>query len=141
MKNSERGFFSIDAFFAFVLLLLIAASFTRVYEGRLEVAEATNARLQAKMIGEKFAAALNEVYANRENFQLKVSLPENIGKFSYLVVIDNFSWKVLVENSAWGSVEASIAFDQVKSEILGGENLRRPLRIYWEGGQVRVVSG
>ncbi|MEM3519299.1 MAG: hypothetical protein QW179_04195 [Candidatus Hadarchaeales archaeon] len=140
-RVAERGFFSIDAFFAFMLVLLIVTSFTRVYEGRLEAAIAVDAKLQARMVGEKLAAALNETYANQENFELRVTLPENIGSFSYRVRIDNVNWMVWVEISAWGSIGAPIVFNTVKEENLTRENFIKPLRIYWDNGQVRVVSG
>ena len=140
MGLRERGFFSIDALFAVTLLLMISSSFLHVYEGRKEAAELMGARLEAKIVGEKLAAAINTVYANGPNFELDVDLPSKIGSYFYRIEFDNTARQVLVENSAWGTVGVGVVCKNVWDFELEGENLENTIRIHWVENTVMVVN-
>jgi hypothetical protein len=139
-RRESRGFFSIDALFALTLLLTITAAFLNIYEGRRASAEGIGANLEAKMIGEKVASAINTVYANGPNFSLKVDLPENISGYSYKISLDNSIRRISVENSAWGTVAVPIVCKNVKNFVLNQENMKRQIRVFWEGSQLRIVN-
>lgn len=139
-RHENSGFFSIDALFALTLLLTITAAFLNVYEGRRESAEAIGANLEAMMIGEKFASAINAVYANGPSFSLKIELPENIGKYSYKIYLDNNTRHISVESLACGTVVVSVVCKNIKSFVLNQENLKRQILVFWEGSQLRVVN-
>ncbi|MDI6643336.1 MAG: hypothetical protein QMD95_04750 [Candidatus Hodarchaeaceae archaeon] len=139
MGSDHKGFFSIDALFAVMLLLLISASFLNMYEGRKQATELMGARLEAKLVGEKLAAAINTVYANGSDFELRVNLPENVGGYSYQITFDNAARQISVENSAWGVVSVGVVCKNVRNFTLGPENLQT-LRVYWADNQVKVVS-
>ncbi len=140
MGLRERGFFSIDALFAVTLLLMVSTSFLHVYDGRKEAAELTGARLEARIVCEKLAAAINTVYANGSNFELDVDLPSKIGSYFYQVKFDNTARQVLVENSAWGTVGAGVVCKNVDNFVLERENLENTIRVYWVENTVMVVN-
>ncbi len=140
MGLRERGFFSIDALFAVTLLIMVSASFLHVYNGRKGAAELTGARLEARIVGEKLAAAINIVYANGSNFELDVDLPPKIGSYFYRIKFDNTTRQVLVENSAWGTVGAGVVCKNVENFVLERENLENTIRVYWVENTVMVVN-
>lgn len=140
MGLRERGFFSIDAVFAVTLLLIISASFLNIYEGRNQAAELMGARVEAKSVGEKLAAAINTVYANGSNFELCVDLPSKIGSYSYQISYDNTTRQILVENSAWGAVSVVIVCKNVENFVLGQENLENTILLRWVGNNVEVTN-
>jgi hypothetical protein len=140
MRTENRGFFSIDAMFAVTLLIIVSTSFLNLYEGRKVSAELMGARLEAKMVGEKFAATINTVYANGPNFKLYVDLPENIGRYFYQITFNSTTRQISVENSAWGTVSVGVVCNNVQNFVLGPENLENSILVYWVENQVRVVS-
>jgi hypothetical protein len=140
MRIRERGFFSIDALFAVTLLLMISASFLNIYEGRNQAAELMGARLEAKIVGEKLAAAINTVYANGSDFELRIALPLKIGSYYYRIKFDNTTRQVWVENSAWGTVSAGVVCKNVENFVLGLLNLENIIRVYWVDNQIKVVD-
>jgi hypothetical protein len=135
----RKGLFSIDALLAVTLLSLVFMSFMNLYEGRNQAAQLMGARLEAKMVGEKLAAAINAVYAGGENFELLVNLPENLGSYSYRVTFYPTERLVLVENlSAWGVVRVTVPFENVRTyDNLTGDNFLESgtfedaLRVRW----------
>lgn len=140
MGSDNRGFFSIDALFAVTLLLLISMSFLNLYEGRKAAADVMGARLEAKLVGEKLAAAINTVYANGSDFELRVNLPENIESYYYRIEFDNTLRQISVENSAWGTISVGVVCKNVRNFVLGPENLENTIRVYWVENQVRIVN-
>lgn len=140
MGLDKRGLFSIDALFAVTLLLAISTSFLNVYDGRKQAAELMGARLEAKLVGEKLAAAINTVYANGSDFELRVNLPENLGSYRYRITFDNTTRQISVENSAWGAVQVGVVCKNVGNFALEPENFKNAIRVYWEDNQIKVVS-
>ena len=140
MGLRERGLFSIDALFAVTLLLMVSSSFLHVYEGRRGAAELMSARLEAKIVGEKLAAAINTVYANGSNFEIDVDLPQKIGSYFYNIEFDNTARQVVVENSAWGTVGVGVVCKNVWDFVLEWENLENTIRVHWVENIVMVVN-
>lgn len=140
MRTENKGFFSIDALFAVTLLLIISTSFLNLYEGRKAAANSMGGRLEAKMVGEKLAAAINIVYANGSNFELYVDLSDNIVSHFYQITFDNDTRQISVENSAWGAVNVGVVCKNVEDFVLGSENLENTIRVYWVENQIKVVS-
>lgn len=140
MKLKNRGFFSIDALVATTLLIIISSSFLNLYQARKQAAEQMGAGLEARVVGEKLAAVMNSVYANGENFELRTNLPENLGKYQYVVAFDNLSRQILVENSAWGTIAVVLPLNNVENFVLTRENLENTVRIFWSENQVRVTN-
>lgn len=138
MRLEKRGFFSIDALFALTLLLIISASFLNVYEGRKRAAGLIDDRLEAKMIGEKLASAINTTYAEGLNFELRLNLPENVGTHLYRITFDNIKGQISIENSAWGVIRFEIVCKKVANFVLETENLGHAIRVHWEENQIRV---
>lgn len=135
-----RGFFSIDAMFALTLILIISTSFLNLYEGRKAGVELSGARLEARLVGEGLAAAINTVYANGSNFELYLGLPENIGGYSYRIAFDSFTRQISVENSAWGATNVGVIPKNVQDFVLESGDLDDSILVYWDDDQIRVVS-
>ncbi len=140
MTKEDKGFFSIDALFAVTLLLIVTASFLNVYQGREASAEAMGSGLEAKMIGEKLASAINAVYSNGPNFSVNVELSENIGSHTYSISFDNSVRMLSIENSIWQPVKVPVICKNVKNFVLNRENLGRQILVFWEGAQLRVKN-
>lgn len=140
MGLRERGFFSIDAVFAVMLLLMVSASFLNIYEGRNQAAGLMGARLEARSVGEKLAATINTVYANGSNFELCVDLPSKIGSYFYQISFDDTMRQILVENSAWGAVSVTVVCKNVENFVLGQENLGNTILVHWVGDNVEVTK-
>lgn len=138
--RDSKGFFSIDAVFALTLLLIISASFLNVYEGRKKSAEGIGAKLEAEMIGEKLASAINTVYANGTSFSLAVNLPENAGSYSYQISFDNSTRQISLSGPAWGAIKTMVTCRNVKNFVLGQENLKKSIRVFWGDNQIMVVN-
>jgi hypothetical protein len=138
MGLRERGFFSIDALFAVTLLLMVSVSFLNIYEGRKQATELMGARLEARIVGEKLAAAINTVYAGRGNFELRVGVPPKIVGFSYSITFDNAGRDIIVENlQNFGRVRVGVA---CKNVVVNIDNFFRPIRVYWFNDNVVVVN-
>ncbi len=96
--------------------------------------------MEAKLVGEKLAAALNTVYANESNFELLLELDDNVGGYGYQVRMDNDTRQISVENSAWGAVSVVVVCNNIEDFLLGSENLGKTVRVYWVENQIRVVN-
>jgi hypothetical protein len=141
VRSDDRGLFSVDVMFALLLATSIALSFLNVYGGRSQAAELMGARLEAKLVGEKLAAAINAVYAGGENFELFVALPENLNGYSYLITFIGAERQISVENSAWGTVRVTVPFENVEIPMLESGTFENALRVYWRNEfWIRVVS-
>ena len=140
MRSDNSGFFSIDALFAVTLLLLISASFLNIHGGRKAAAELMSVRLEAKIVGEKLAAAINTVYANGSNFELRVDLPSKIGNYFYQINFDNATQQILVESSVWGTVSVWVVCKNVENFVLGRENIEKTILVYWVENTVKIVN-
>jgi len=140
MISDRRGFFSIDALFAIMLLMLVSTSFLNIYTGQKAGAELMTAKLEARMVGEEFAATMNSVYANGSYFSLSVNLPENLGSYHYSISFDNSTRQISVENAAWGSITVTIGLENVRDFTLNRENLQSAIRLYLVDNQMRVEN-
>ena len=140
MMIGKRGFFSIDAFFALTLLLVVSASFLNVYQGREVLAETANDRLNAKIVAEELASAINATYAGGPSFEFRANLLENLGGHTYRIVFDNSSRQISVESSAWGAFKIGVVCKNVKNFTLAPENLQKTIRVLWRDNQILVVN-
>ncbi len=140
MRVDNKGFFSIDALFVFTLVLIISLSFTNVYDARKAAAEQMGARMEAKMVGEKLAAAINAVYVGGENLEIFLDLPENVVYNNYYLSFDNATWTITVENTAWSTVSIGSSTNRVENFVMSAENLDNAIWIHWENDQIKVVS-
>ncbi|MGB9521226.1 MAG: hypothetical protein ACPL6F_00580 [Anaerolineales bacterium] len=139
-RKENSGFFSIDALLALTLLLVITTSLLHLYEDRRKSAEALGTGLEAKMIGNRLASAINAVYVNGPNFRVEIKLPENVEDHKYRIFSDNSVGLLTVEISSGETVETKIACRNFKNFVLEFENLGKKIEIFWEESQICVVS-
>ena len=139
-KRKNKGFFSIDALLALMLLLMVSTSFLNLYEKRKRSAESIGTNLEAKMVGDKLAAAIDTVYVNGPNFRLSLELPENVGAFSYRIRSDNLARLIIIENPNCEPVKALLICKNFKNFVLDRENLGKRIQIFWENSQIWIVT-
>lgn len=143
-RTDDRGFFTIDAFFALILLVTISGVLLNAFEGREQAANRVSAAQEADMACEKLAAAINTVYANGSNFELRLDLPPEVRGYSYTITVDNHQRAVTAENSDVGITpsvaKAAIVCKSIENVALDFDNLSRTIRVYWLDNQVRVVN-
>lgn len=133
-----RGFFSVDAIFALTLLMVVCSSFLHVYQARMGEARGIGEGLEARMIGEELAGAINAVYSNGSGLELRLSLPQRLTPLT--LSFDPSAGEVVVEGKG-ETVRVGTVCNNVENFLLTSENLGKPLRIYWEENQIRVVGG
>ncbi|KXB00103.1 hypothetical protein AKJ42_01660 [candidate division MSBL1 archaeon SCGC-AAA261C02] len=152
MLSSERGFFSIDAFFALLLLLTVSGAVLNAAQGSQQIASEASATQEADMVVEKLAATINTVYANGSPFKLRVELPDTIRMIgeeyvesheNYTISLDLENREVYIKNLEGVSSEvarASIIPHNLYDFELGPENLSKTIHVYWEDENIRVSS-
>ncbi|WP_342819056.1 hypothetical protein [Candidatus Hadarchaeum sp.] len=120
-------------------MVIVATSLITLSEGRRKSAEAIEIHLEAKMIGDRLAAAMNSVYVNGPNISLSLKLPENIGPYPYRVFSDNSVGLLTVESSV-EVVEINTVCKNFKNFVLERENLTKKIQIFWEGSQLCIAG-
>lgn len=137
LKN--EGFFSIDALFAIIMLLLAVSSLVNIYQGRSQMAQETRINLEGRITSEKIAGAINMIYASEGPLKLKIDLPQDLTGKEYTTDFGDHS--VFVENSAAGLssdlTSAAIIFDRIKKE---DKDLSEKIEIYWERDEIWVKN-
>ncbi|KXA94788.1 hypothetical protein AKJ65_03420 [candidate division MSBL1 archaeon SCGC-AAA259E19] len=141
-RPKEEGFFSIDALFAIILLLLTLTTLVSLYQGRRSMVRATRERLEGEMIVQKLAGAVNVVHAGGEPLTLNIHLKENIGGKNYTVQFDEgereISIRFIGDGQNYPVAEASVVVDQL--DLSGLENVARKIRICWENDNIIKVK-
>lgn len=141
-RPGERGFFSIDALFAIILLLLTLATLVNLYHGRRNMVEGTREGLEGEMIAQKLARAINVVYAAGEPLTLNLHLSENIAGKDYTVQFDENAREISVKFTrdahAPPFAEASVVVDEL--DLTGLENVSRKIRISWGADNIIEVK-
>lgn len=143
MSLEERGFFSIDAFFALVLLITISGMLLSAAQGSEQIARETTQLQEADMIVEKLAGAINTVYTNGSSFELQVDLPDNIVGENYTVSFNRENREVYIKDLEGVSSDvarASIIPNNLYDFELNRENLENTIRVYWPDDNIGVIS-
>ncbi|MBS3815900.1 MAG: hypothetical protein KGY45_05005 [Hadesarchaea archaeon] len=153
MFRDKKGFFSVDAFFALLLLLTVSAMLLNAAQTSNQVASQTSATQKADLIVEKFAGAINSVYANGQASELRIDLIDNIelieGNYvlnqdnNYKVSLDLDERVIFIENHKKVSsdvAKAPIIPQNIHDFELSPENLSRTIRIYWDNENIRVIN-
>lgn len=150
--SDRRGFFSIDAFFALLLVITVATSLMTVSQRNKEAARETSGAIMQDMVAEELAAGINSVYANGsglkigegDNLGIYISLPDNILGENYTLSLNEENRLIVAENSKAGLQEpiatASIIPHNIHDFVLKPENLSHRIRIFWEENKIRVRS-
>lgn len=144
MRLNCRGFFSIDALFAFILLVTISSVLLNASESRTEAVEWMSAAHEADMVAEKLAAMIDTVYANGANgpdFELRFNLPETIAGSNYIVSFDSENGEVLVDVPDAG-VTSNVAKASVvpRNVVFGSIDPGEKVVVRWTDGNIEVVN-
>ncbi len=144
MQLDRRGFFSIDALFAFILLVTVSSLLLSASESRTEAVEWMSAAHEADMVAEKLAAMIDTVYANGVNgpdFELYFNLPETIAGSDYTISFDFDNHEVLVDvpdaNVTSNVAKASVVPQNV---MFGSIDPEKTVVVRWTGDNIEVVN-
>ncbi|KXB05696.1 hypothetical protein AKJ50_00225 [candidate division MSBL1 archaeon SCGC-AAA382A13] len=139
MIKDVRGFFSIDALFAFLLLIAISTALLNAASSEQQIAEQTAEVQNKNMVVEKIAAAINSVYVNGSELTLTFSLPENIMETDYIVRGNSENRVIFAENSE-EIARAQVIPKNFGNFELGPENLENKIQVYWKDDIILVKS-
>lgn len=141
-KLRKRGFFSIDALFAIILLLLIVSTLINLYQGRAQVAKDSRAKMEGKMVSEKLAGAINTVHASGNPLTINLDLPENILNQEYTIEFNQSNRNISLEFSGGENssdyTAASVVVDEL--EIPETLDLSQEIMIHWIGNKIKVKN-
>lgn len=139
-NQEERGFLSIDALFALVILLLILSTIINIYQGRAHMASETRGKLEGKMISEKLAGAINVVYATGEPVTVNLKLSDNILGEKYIPQYNSGSRKVFQQftKNDLGSRFTTASVIPPNVDIAPDLNTAQKIRIFWENDEIMV---
>ncbi len=141
LKQKENGFFSVDALFAMILLLLVIGTFVNIYQGRSEMATETRKNLEGKMIGEKLAGAINTVYSTGDPLILRIDLPENIVRSKYSICFESSSREVTINSGETEGGPKIASSWSVPDEVeISDLNFSEKIQIFWENSKIRVKN-
>ncbi|KXA91243.1 hypothetical protein AKJ57_01885 [candidate division MSBL1 archaeon SCGC-AAA259A05] len=141
-RPKEKGFFSIDALFAIILLLLTLTTLVNLYSGRRSMARETRERLEGEIIAQKLAGAINIVHASGNPLTLNLHLTENIIGRDYTVQFDEDAREILIKFTGDGQnpsfARASVVVDEL--DLAGLENVSRKIRVCWGDDNIVEVK-
>lgn len=144
IRLDDKGFFSIDALFAIILLVTISGVLLSASESRTEAVEWMSAAHEADMVAEKLAAVIDTVYANGAsgpNFELYLDLPATVVDFDYTVSFDSDNREVLVDVPD-ADVTSSIARASVvpRNVVFGSIDPAKTVVVRWVAGNIEVMN-
>lgn len=142
MLSDDRGFFSVDAFFALLLLITVASGLLTLAQESKESAQEIARLYKQDMSAEKLAAAINTVYAKGSPLELRFTLPENTLGEKYSLYVSSENRIIIVENSQNGLslpiAKAHIIPTNLPSLTLGYDNLSKTILIKWVDNTIKV---
>jgi len=143
--DEEKGYFSIDAVFALLILVAVSSTFLVGARQSRVMARETSTQIEQKMALEKIAAGVNKVYANGyrddENFELKLDMKENILKNNQRIQVDvkeGFLYVKNLDDNSISPIKASIIPLNVENFSLDSDDMSKKLRIFWGKENIRI---
>lgn len=144
MFSDDRGFFSVDAFFALLLLITVASGLLTIAQESKERSQDIARLYEQDMSAEKLAAAINTVYAKGSSLELRINLAENALGENYSLRLDTKNHMIIVENSQNGLSspigKAHIIPINLPTITLGHDNLSKTILIQWADDNMKVTG-
>ena len=140
-NEKKNGFFSIDALFAMIMLLLVVGTMINVYQGRSQMATETRRKMEGKMIGEKLAGAINSVYSSGDPMTLSIDLPENIIDEGYSISFDSISRKIVLKRGETENGPEIANSWSVSNQVeISNLDFSKKIQIFWENSVIKVKN-
>lgn len=141
-KLKKGGFFSIDALFALIILLLMLGPMFNLYQARRNTVGETGVKLKGKMLSQRLAGAVNVVLATGRPLSLRLNLPDNISGENYSPLFDA-NRRTIYENFenlrvSKASTSASVAVNKI--ENIENIDPKERIKIYWNGENIAVMN-
>jgi hypothetical protein len=95
----SRASLNVDFVLSLFLLLVVVGGIMGTVQVRLETVQKSDEAVQARLISEKVAYAIEEVYASGEGHEINLEMPGNIGGSQYQVKVNKSG--VLVDVGGW----------------------------------------
>ena len=148
--DNEKGYFSIDAVFAVLILVAVSSTFVTGARRNKAMAKETSAQIEQKMALEKIAGGIDKVYANGygddKTFEMKMDVKENILEDNQEIMVNTKERFLYIKDSADSSIspiKANIVPSNIENFSLDSDNLSGKVLITWgkENIKLRGVEG
>ncbi len=143
--DDEKGYFSIDAVFAVLILVAVSSTFITGARQNKAMAKETSAQIEQKMALEKIAGGINKVYANGygegKTFEMKMDVKENILEDNQRIMVNTENRFLYIKDLADGSIspiKANIIPSNIENFSLNPDNLSGKILIKWGEENIRL---
>lgn len=138
----SRASLNVDFVLSLFLLLVVVAGIMGTVQIRLETVEKSDEAVQARLISEKVASAIEEVYAAGEGHEIRIEMPGNIEGSPYQVKVNQSG--VRIDVGGWTGYSYSFSkkisdYAQNQNEVIMRPNTNYTLRNVKEGKRNIVV--
>jgi hypothetical protein len=138
----SRASLNVDFVLSLFLLLVVVAGIMGTVQIRLETVEKSDEAVQARLISEKVASAIEEVYAAGEGHEIRIEMPGNIEGSPYQVKVNQSG--VRIDVGGWTGYSYSFSkkisdYAQNQNEVIMRPNTNYTLRNVKEGKHNIVV--
>lgn len=115
--SDQRASLTVDFILSMFILLVLAVSILGTIHVRLETVHDAEEVVQARLISEKIASAIEDVYSAGEGYEMRIEMPSNIAGYQYQVRVNQSGVKV--EIGGWSGYSYSF------SKKIAGYNLNQ----------------
>jgi hypothetical protein len=138
----SRASLNVDFVLSLFLLLVVVGGILGTVQIRLETVEKSDEAVQARLISEKVASAIEEVYAAGEGHEIRIEMPGNIEGSPYQVKVNQSG--VRIDVGGWTGYSYSFSkkisdYAQNQNEVIMRPNTNYTLRNVKEGKRNIVV--
>lgn len=138
----SRASLNVDFVLSLFLLLVVVGGILGTVQIRLETVEKSDEAVQARLISEKVASAIEEVYAAGEGHEIIIEMPGNIEGSPYQVKVNQSG--VRIDVGGWTGYSYSFSkkisdYAQNQNEVIMRPNTNYTLRNVKEGKRNIVV--
>lgn len=84
-----RGALSVDFLFSVMMVIMVMGSLSTIISERVDMAEQSDELLNARMLAEYIAGAIDQTYSGGNGHGIRVVTPSQIGGKHYLVTVNS----------------------------------------------------
>ena len=145
MRKCQRGFFSIDAFFAVMLLVTISGILLSSAETTELSASWIGATQEAKMVTERMAAMIDITYSSGNGFEITFDMPTQVCRYNYVLRVDNHQKAITIENLDYNIdpsiIKSRIVCNNIENTTLSSSSFSAlQVKISWDENQLKVET-
>lgn len=85
----EQGHLTVDFLITMLLMIILGMGMVTIISERMDMVYETEKLSEARFLAEKVASTVNKVNAGGNGHEIRMTLPENLGKSSYLLWVNS----------------------------------------------------